>query len=78
MMPTVPDWCLNSTGVPLVGVANVGSAGTILGIIGLLTVFVLALIVAQGRWSWQPARVPPAKPRKPARRGPLILADRHA
>jgi hypothetical protein len=73
----VPGWWLNSTGVPLVGVANVGSAGIILGIIGLLTVFVLALIVAQGQ-GWQPAHVPPAKPRKPARRGPLILADRHA
>jgi hypothetical protein len=48
---TVPGWWLNSTGVPLVGVANVGSAGIILGIIGLLTVFVLALIIAQARWS---------------------------
>lgn len=48
---TVPGWWLNSTGVPLVGVANVGSAAIILGIIGLLTVFVLALIVAQARRS---------------------------
>ena len=75
---TVPGWWLNSTGVPLAGVANAGSAGIILGIIGLLTVFVLALIVAQGRWSWQPAPLPPAKPRRPARRGRLVLADRHA
>jgi hypothetical protein len=75
---TVPGWWLNSTGVPLAGVANAGSAGIILGIIGLLTVFVLALIVAQGRWNWQPVRVPPTKPTKPARRGRLILAGRHA
>ena len=75
---TVPGWWLNSTGVPLAGVANVGSAGIILGIIGLLTVFVLALIVVHAQWSWQPARIPPAEPRKPARRGRLILAGKHA
>jgi hypothetical protein len=75
---TVPGWWLNSTGVPLAGVANVGSAGIILGIIGLLTVFVLALIVAQGRWSWQRARIPREKPKRPARRARLILAGKHA
>jgi hypothetical protein len=74
----VPGWWLNSTGVPLAGVANVGSAGVILGIIGLLTVLVLALIVAQAQWSWQPARIPAPKPEKAARRGRLILAGRHA
>jgi uncharacterized iron-regulated membrane protein len=75
---TLPGWWLNSTGVPLAGVANADSAGMILGIIGLLTVCVLAFIVAQGRWSWQPARIPPAKPGKPARRARLILAGKHA
>jgi hypothetical protein len=75
---TVSGWWLNSTGVPLAGVANVSSAGIFLGIIGLLTVFVLALIIAQAQWSWQPARIPPAKPGKPVRRGRLILVGRHA
>jgi hypothetical protein len=74
---TVPAWYLNSTGVPLAGVANLGSGGLILGIIGLLTVLALALIVAQGWRSRQPRRTPPAKPRRPAGQRRFILAGRH-